>query len=320
MAVHGVIGSGPLGRATARELSARGLQVRLVSRNPRPEAALETVRADATDVASLVEALEGVSVVYHCANAPYHRWTQDLPPIWRGIHSAARSVGARLVIANNLYSYGEPDGPFTESTAFLPCSRKGKVRAMLEREALELHTQGELQLSLVRASDFYGPEVLESQLGDRFFGPLTKGKPAKMVGVRGALHSYTYIADVARTLAEVGSRDDSWGRTWLAPTADPASGDDLEAILRGSGMRGSKNATIQFAGKGFLRFGGLFVPAARELIEMFYEFDRDFTVDSSGTEKQLGIAPTPLDRGLTQTLEWYQTRSSSAAIPVTMRQ
>ncbi|MFW5686515.1 MAG: NAD-binding protein, partial [Spirochaetota bacterium] len=51
MPLHTVIGSGPLGRETARVLLDQGHQVRLVSRHPRmaPAAGLEQVAATAAD-------------------------------------------------------------------------------------------------------------------------------------------------------------------------------------------------------------------------------------------------------------------------------
>ena len=49
-----------------------------------------------------------------------------------------------------------------------------------------------------------------------------------------------------------------------------------------------------------LRFGELFAPAARAMVEMYYEFDRPFTVDSFHTERTLGLAPTPFDEQLFQ--------------------
>ena len=43
-----------------------------------------------------------------------------------------------------------------------------------------------------------------------------------------------------------------------------------------------------------LRLVGLFNPGARETIEMLYEFEADFVLDSSAAERELGLAPTPL--------------------------
>jgi len=309
MPTYAIVGSGPLGRATARALLGQGRRVRLVSRSPRmkPTPGLEQVAATAADdeesVARLAKALDGAGTVYHCANAPYHRWTRELPGIWHGILAACELVGARLVIGTNLYAYGEPAAVMDAHHELSPCTRKGRVRAELEAEALDAHEAGRLRVALVRASDFYGPEARESVLGDRFFAPLLAGKPAQHYGRRDVPHSYAYLPDFARAMAAVGTSDDEdlWGRSWIAPHDEPKTLDELEALLRELRPR----ARINAMGPLMLRAGALFVPAAREMIEMMYEFTRPFVVDSRETTERLGVQPTPLARGLQASLAWY---------------
>ncbi len=315
MSLQDVIGSGPLGRGTARRLVELGESVRLVSRNPSPEIdGVEPWAADATRPESLRPALEGAAVVHNCANAPYHRWVQDLPPIWRGALDATRRAGARLVIGTNLYAFGAPTAQFTEESAIRPCSSKGRVRAMLEAEALAAHRHGELEVAIVRASDFYGPSVRESALGDRFFGSVLNSRPATLIGPLDVPHSYTYLPDFTATMAAVGARDDTWGSNWIVPSAPPVTGRELEALLAAAAPSGQP-PEVRSMGLGMLRFGGLFVPAARALVEMYYEFDRPFTVDSSYTERTLDLAPTPLDRGFMETVQWFASPATTGGIP-----
>ena len=320
MSVHVVIGSGPLGKETARRLVAVGEFVRLVSRHPSSEIdGVEPWAADATRPESLRPAFEGAALVYNCACALYHRWTQDLPPVWRGVLEATRRAGARLVIGTNLYAFGAPTAPFTEESPNNPCSSKGRVRAMLETEALEAHRRGELKVAIVRGSDFYGPGVTNSSLGDRFFAPALTGKPATLIGLLDVPHSYTYLPDFADTMVAVGTRHDTWGRNWIVPSAPPVTGQELEMALR-KALGEARGATVRSMGLGMLRFGGLFVPAARAMVEMYYEFDRPFTVDSSHSERTLGLAPTPLDRGFAETIQWFASPVTAGGIPVHVEQ
>jgi nucleoside-diphosphate-sugar epimerase len=64
-----------------------------------------------------------------------------------------------------------------------------------------------------------------------------------------------------------------------------------------------------------LRFGGIFVPVAREVIEMLYEFDLPFVANGSAASTYLGIEATPLDRALAATVEWYRKQSNTTAVP-----
>lgn len=303
---HIVIGGGPLGRSTARSLAARGERVRLASRSARAveDERVEVVRADATDPASLAHAVAGADVVYNCANAPYDRWPDALPPIWDGILAAAQAHGARLVIGSNLYAYGKPAGPLTADAPFAPCTRKGEVRARLERHALDEGAAHGFEVAIVRSSDFYGPEVRDSMLGERFFGPLVAGRPASAIGRRDVPHSYAYLPDFGETMAAVGSTER--GRlgqlNLIIPHAEPVTLTELERVV-GSIV---PDARISSMGGLMLRLGSIFVKPAREIVEMLYEFVEPFTVDDSTTRERFGLTPTALAEGIERTLAWYQ--------------
>lgn len=304
--VHVVIGSGPIGRAVAAGLAGGGASTVLASRSAEqtPIPGVVTRNVDATNADQLRAVVQSAAVVYNCANAPYHQWPQKLPPIWDGILAAAVESGARLVIASNLYAYGAPSAPLDGSEPFAPCSRKGRVRATLESAALEAHERGELPVAIVRASDFYGPGVAESALGARFLNALLSGKSPMLFGSGDHPHSYTYVPDFADALVAVGTADDEsvYGRSWIAPTAPPVTRSELQSALRTLGHP----CSIGMMGVGMTRFAGLFVPAAREMVEMMYEFDRPFTVDSSETETRFALPPTPVPVGLEQTLRAFE--------------
>jgi len=140
-------------------------------------------------------------------------------------------------------------------------------------------------------------------LGSRFFSPLLRGRPAEIYGQRDVPHSYAYLSDFAATMATVGTGgDDVWGRSWIAPHDTARTVDELETELR----RLTHGARVKIMSKGMLGAAGLFVPAARETVEMLYEFEHPFVVDSSETETRFGIQATEMSRGLGVTLEWYR--------------
>src|SRR5438128_584989 len=92
-ATHLVLGAGPIGRATARELAAAGHRVRVVTRSgsgPDGEH-IEKTAADATDADRLTELADGCAVIYNCINPPYHRWEELWPPMHRAILAAAEN-------------------------------------------------------------------------------------------------------------------------------------------------------------------------------------------------------------------------------------
>ena len=63
---------------------------------------------------------------------------------------------------------------------------------------------------------------------------------------------------------------------------------------------------ISSMGRLMLLVGGLFIPEARESLEMAYEFEQPFVVDSSKFEQTFGIHATPLREAVRRTVAWYR--------------
>ena len=82
MALHVIVGAGPIGTSTAEHLVALGHQVRVVTRSGSGPEHVERVAADATDADRLTELTRGAAALYNCANPPYHRWP-ELGRRWR---------------------------------------------------------------------------------------------------------------------------------------------------------------------------------------------------------------------------------------------
>jgi dTDP-D-glucose 4,6-dehydratase len=54
---------------------------------------------------------------------------------------------------------------------------------------------------------------------------------------------------------------------------------------------------------------GLFNPTIRELVEMSYEFDARFVLNTSKYQSTFGTAATPLPTAIAATVAWYQQRT-----------
>lgn len=59
-------------------------------------------------------------------------------------------------------------------------------------------------------------------------------------------------------------------------------------------------------GKTMMWIGGLFIPVAKESVEMMYEFDQPFIVDSGKFEKTFGMKATPMKEAIKETVAWYK--------------
>lgn len=303
-ATHVVLGAGPVGRAVVAALVARGVEPAVVTRSGVDVPGAIARRGDITDPDQAATLLSGAGVVFQCAQPEYHRWPQEFPALQAAVVDAAAAAGALLVVAENLYGYGPADGPLTEDLPLTATTRKGAVRAQMWRDLEAAHGAGRLRVVAGRASDFFGPGVEGSAVGDRFFGPIVAGRAAEAVGDPDRLHSYTYVPDFGEALVRLSATPDSWGRAWHVPNAPAVS---TRAFAEQAASLAGTHPKLRVYARWQLRLVGLFVPPVHETVEMLYEFDRDWVVDHSAYAALCGDHATPLDQSLAATVAATRT-------------
>jgi nucleoside-diphosphate-sugar epimerase len=308
--LHVIFGTGPVGQAVARELVKRGKTVKMVNRSGKKPDGVTIVAGDLFDANVAKQLAQGATHVYQCTNPPYDKWPEQFPMLQANTLEAAASAGAKYIVMDNLYMYGDTNGqPITEDLPYNAQTRKGKVRAQMAKDVLAAHQSGKVRATIARASDFYGPGVLESAAGDRVFGFALEGKAASVAGNLDAKHSYTYIEDIGRALVILGERDEALGQAWHVPNAEVTTTRQFINLIF---EVLAKPAKMSAMGKLMMRIGGLFIPPAREIVEMIYEFEKDFVVDSSKFTKAFGLKATPYRDGVAATVAWYKANYKSA--------
>lgn len=305
---HVIFGTGPLGIATMNALRKRGKKIRLVNRSGRrpadAPAEVEVAGGDAHQSDFTRRVTQGAAVVYQCAQPEYHRWVTEFPALQAAILEGTVANGAKLIVGENLYMYGDTNGlPIHEGLPYSAHTRKGKVRAQMTEALLEAHRSGEARVAMARGSDFYGPGVLGSTLGERTFIPALQGKAAEVTGALDQPHTYTYIQDFGEAMAILGEREQALGQAWHVPNAPTLTHRQLLGIFF---QLAGKPAKFTVMGTLMMRLGGLFIPEARETVEMMYEFTKPFVVDSTKFSKAFGNIATPHEEAVQATLEWYQ--------------
>ncbi|MEV0002426.1 NAD-dependent epimerase/dehydratase family protein [Micromonospora sp. NPDC050980] len=294
MALHVIVGAGPVGTATARLLAERGERVRVVTRRGTgPEhPAVERIAADAGDVHRLAALTEGAVALHNCANPAYHRWATDWPPLAAALLTAAERSGAVLATVGNLYGYGPVDAPMTEATPLAATGTKGRVRNRMWSDALAAHHAGRARITEVRGSDYIG--VGGTSLAMMVLPRVLAGKPVFLPVDWDAPHTWTYVPDVARTLVAAATDPRAWGRAWHVPSPPAISMGELAARTAARG--GAPAPRLTRMPYPLLWAAGAVNPFARELRETAHQFARPFVLDSSAATATLGVEPTPLDR------------------------
>lgn len=306
--LHVVFGTGPLAQATMRALLKRGKIVKMVNRSgKRPAgipASVEIVGGDAYNADFTRSATKNAAVVYQCAQPAYHEWVAKFPPLQAAILEGAAANRAKLIVGENLYMYGDTNGqPIHESLPYAAQTRKGKVRGEMAKTLLEAHRQGKVRVAMARGADFYGPGVLSSALGERTILPLLQGKPAEVTGALDLPHTYTYISDFGEGLAILGEREESLGQAWHVPNPPTLTQRELVTLFF---KEASLEPKFTVMGKIMLMMGGLFIPAAREMVEMAYEFEKPFIVSADKFTRTFGDIATPHETAVKETIKWYR--------------
>lgn len=311
--MHVIFGTGPLGQAVASSLKASGTEARLVNRSgdvPAGPDGFVAVSGDLTDIGSARRAAQGATVIYHCAGAPYTEWPSTLPVMMEGAIEAAASTGAPLVYGDNLYAYAPTDEPLTEETPERPETRKGRVRKEVADMLRTAHERGRIQMVIGRGSDFYGPGVHSSTVGDEVFGRLDQGKAPRVIGDPDQPHSFTFIKDFGRALVVLGKHDTSFGQTWHVPNAPPVP--TREFATRAAQVMGHGAKKVRTTPSWLLRALGFFNPMMKEVAEMLYQWENPFVVDHTKFEKAFGDAfgaPTALVEGISRTADAFNADS-----------
>jgi nucleoside-diphosphate-sugar epimerase len=295
MSEHVIVGAGAVGSATALLLAERGEHVRVISRRGTgPEhPAIELVAADATDAERLTALATGAAALYNCASPQYHQWFTDWPPLAAALLTAAERSGAVLVSMSNLYGYGPVDGPITQKTPLAATHPKLALRAQMWQDALAAHEAGRIRTTEVRASDYIeANSLLSSAIGK----PLLAGSRGYSPWPLDVPHSWTSIADCARSLAAVAVDARAYGQAWLVPTNPALTVRQL--ATRFTEVNGAPKAKLMPIPYPVLWTTGLFMPMIKELRTTRYQFTRPFVLDSSATTEAFGLEPTPMDAAL----------------------
>ena len=305
MSRHLVVGSGPIGTATALLLADRGDEVVIVTRSGSgpTHPAITRTAADASSATGMADLASGAVAIYNCANPAYNRWPTDWPPIAHALLTAAERSGAVLVTVSNLYGYGPVSGPMTEDLPLAAQGPKGQVRAQMWRDALAAHQAGRLRATEVRGSDYVGPRV-QGHLGDRVVPRLLAGRGVTVMKSADTAHTWTATDDVARLLATVAQDERAWGRPWHVPSNPPRT--QREAIGDLCRIAGVGPVPVKEYPGLLVRGMGLFNPVMRELPEVAYQLEEPFVLDSTAARQTFGLEPTPWDDALASVIKSFR--------------
>jgi nucleoside-diphosphate-sugar epimerase len=301
-----ILGSGgAIGVELAKALASYNTTIRLASRNPKKINPTDIlVPTDVTNREQVFKAVEGSDVVYVTVGFEYKTktWQQVWVPLMKNVVDACLQHNAKLVFFDNVYAIGgDHVKHITETSPISPVSKKGMVRAEVNKIILEAMEKKNLNAIIARAPDFFGPIKQTSALMIMVYDNIAKGKKATWLCNAKMVHSIGYAPDLAKGTAMLGNAPDTYNQIWNLPT-DPQRITGEEWInLFALEMKASNK--YQILSGWAMKVLGIFIPAIGELYEMRYQYDRDYFFDSSKFNKRFNYTPTSNAEAVKKTVE-----------------
>ncbi|MBY4111612.1 NAD-dependent epimerase/dehydratase family protein [Rhodococcus fascians] len=298
--LHVVTGAGPVGAVVAEQLAAQKRSVRVLTRSgsgpEHPMIERRTVDIESDD---LRPHLDGATAVYHCTHVAYENsvWRSKLVAMENRVLDAA--AGTVVAFPESLYAYGRVDGPICEDSPRDATFRKLGVRTEL-LAARDAHATPTVS---VAASDFYGPRVMTSHMGERVIAPILAGKPIRVIASADLPHSFTYVPDLAAAMITAAASPSLWNTVLHAPTAPAVS--QRAIIEMYSAAAGLTTPKVGVIPAWVMRALSLVPGPMKELGDTLYQFRYPYVLDSSRSEAILGQQPTALVDGAAATMAWW---------------
>ncbi|WP_075217076.1 NAD-dependent epimerase/dehydratase family protein [Mongoliimonas terrestris] len=299
--------TGGIGGAVARRLVADGWTVRGMTRDASRTGqrdGIAWVVGDALRPADVRTAADGADLIVHAVNPPgYRHWGKLVLPMLDSTIAAAEANGARILLPGTVYNYG-PDvlARIDERSPQRPLTRKGAIRAEMERRLAAAANYGKATALVVRAGDYFGPRAGNNWFSQALVTPGVRPRAITYPGRPGVGHQWAYLPDVAETMVRLLERDDlaSFATYHMAGHWDADGTAMIQAIRRALGAQDLPVKALPWT---LMRLVGPFVPLFRELAEMRYFWSSPARLVNDRLVATLGAEPhTPLDAAVRATL------------------
>jgi len=309
--------AGAIGHSVAAALSAQGQPYRVVGRSKEslardfgqdPLAQIVTWNPD--DPGSVRAAAADIDTIVYLVGVEYWRFALH-PELMRKTLAGAIAAGVkRFVLVGTVYPYGMPRStPVDESHPREPHTFKGRMRKEQEDILMAAHRRGEIQATILRLPDFYGPGVEKSFLHEAFRAA-TQGGTANLIGPIDRPHEFVFVPDVGPVLLKLAAKPEAYGRVWHLGGAGTTT---QRALVEQIGKELGRDVPVRVVGKTMLRILGLFQPMVRELVEMHYLVTDPVILEDSALHELLGnVKKTPYEEGVRLTLSAARSKEKKA--------
>ena len=304
-----ILGTGQLGLAIMQLLLDKNPNenILLVNRTGKLNISIpqnvQVIAADVTSKTDMVTIARKSDLIFSCTDMPYDKWVAFYPATATALAYALSQTNAKLIFADNLYSYGNVMGKeMNEQMPHSAKTKKGKIRAGVINTLLYSGDEFNNRVAFVKAADFIGPRIHKGIFGKDFLDNVYNEKTVRLFGNIDLPHTFTYINDFAAAMINLGTANDTFGQIWHVPNAPALSLDKWVHLFE---MVTNKKIKKMVTPKFVIRIAGLFNSFIKELYEMAYQFEYPYLVNHDKYLNRFGnhfISPSDIVK---ETVEWY---------------
>ena len=297
---------GSIGIELAKSLKDYTSEIKLVSRKPQKVNLTDTLySADLTKKEDIFKSIEGSKITYVAIGFPYKTkvWKENWIPFMQNVISACLVHNSKLVYFDNVYAIGGDNiKHITENSPISPISKKGEIKAEVDRLILKSIDKNNLEAIIARAPDFFGGTArANSILMNLVYDNIVKGKKSQWFCNAKYIHSMGYVPDLAKGTAMLGNTSAAYNQIWNLPTDTQKITGEEWINLFSSAMNAKNNYTT--LPNWLVKALGFFVPLMKEIAEMNYQYDRDYYFDSKKFNDYFDFTPTPNAIAVKQVIE-----------------
>ncbi|MVM30166.1 NAD-dependent epimerase/dehydratase family protein [Spirosoma sp. HMF4905] len=266
---------------------------------------VRVIAADVTNKNELEAIAQKSEVIFSCTDVTYQLWDEFYPAVATALAYALSKTKARLVFADNLYSYGNVSGAeMTENMPHKATTKKGKIRASVINTLVNSGQEFTNRVAFVKAADFVGPRIYKGLFGTDFLDKLHTGKTIILFGNAALPHNFTYINDFATAMINVGNSTDAFGQIWHVPNASALTLTNWVHLFEAEAKTKAKVLVLP---KFVVWIAGLFNSLIKEFYELSYQFEYPYLVNHDKYIARFGNQSTDSLHIVRETVQWYKS-------------
>ena len=305
--------NGHIGHHVAKAFVEAGWDVAGFGRADRlPVTGVRFIKGDADSVADIRAAIGDSEVVVNALNLPYHQWDKGrMEAQTAKVIEAMGTDGKTMLFPGNIYNYSHAHRVLTPDLPQQPPTPRGEIRKRVETMLRHAAEHAHMQVIILRAGDFFGPESSGDWYDQVILRDAAKGKAA-IPGKKGVGHSWAYLPDLGKAFEKL-----AWHRQELGAfetfhfAGSFVTPEQLSAAI-------VKAAAVPLRASGFpwlvLSVLGLANPIMREVAKMGYLWQHPMELKDPRLERILGPDfGTPFARAVAATARPFFAKDARKA-------